>query len=214
MIPQPVQSWADMEDMDDDPLDEFGCGEEDRASDDFLPEVTCPPVRKQTIEPSGRSLATSANDLTILIEADLAWAKKTTIEVTHDVRVYNKETNELKVQQNVRQLNVVAKRDYDKRKELVDKTRTHRGPNRDVVDAEKQETKIKLANSLLKMCYKDPRQPCTFVYPVARIYVLDKDRQTRILTRNEVFRGASCYFEIGDQICDMTTLPQPVQSNK
>jgi hypothetical protein len=182
-------SWADMED---DPLDEFGCDDSKESEAEKEPAI----VAKKEIP-----TATS--------QADLEWAMKRNISVTHDVRFYDKEKNELTVQQNTRQLTVIKKRDYDKLKSLIERTRTHRGVNKDVFDRYNQESKIKLANSLLGMCYKDPRQPCTFVYPIARIHMRNGEGQTRILTRNEVYKASKCYFEIGDIVCDMGPLRSP-----
>jgi hypothetical protein len=182
-------SWADMED---DPLDEFGCDDSKESEAEKEPAI----VTKKEIP-----TATS--------QADLEWAMKRNISVTHDVRFYDKEKNELTVQQNTRQLTVIKKRDYDKLKSLIERTRTHRGVNKDVFDRYNQESKIKLANSLLGMCYKDPRQPCTFVYPIARIHMRNGEGQTRILTRNEVYKASKCYFEIGDIVCDMGPLRSP-----
>lgn len=181
-----AKAWADIADDNDDPLDEFG--DESSAEEKVLDLVT-----EKKIEPISQSLK----------EADLEWAKKMVIEISHDIRLYNKETDKLTIERNTRRLSVIQKRDYDKLKSLVEGLRTHRGANREVVDKEKQRDKIKLANSLLEKCYKDPRQPCTFVYPVARVHVRDSKGQIRILTRNEVFKASNCYFEIGDIVCDM-----------
>lgn len=182
-------AWADMED---DPLDEFGCDDSKESEAEKEPAI----VAKKEIP-----TATS--------QADLEWTMKRNISVTHDVRFYDKEKNELTVQQNTRQLTVIKKRDYDKLKSLIEGTRTHRGANKDILDRYNQESKIKLANSLLGMCYKDPRQPCTFVYPIARIHMRNGEGQTRILTRNEVYKASKCYFEIGDIVCEMGPLRSP-----
>jgi hypothetical protein len=182
-------AWADMED---DPLDEFGCDDSKESE-----------AEKEQVIVAKKEIPTATS------QADLEWAMKRNISVTHDVRFYDKEKNELTVQQNIRQLTVIKKRDYDKLKSLIERTRTHRGVNKDVFDRYNQESKIKLANSLLGMCYKDPRQPCTFVYPIARIHMRNGEGQTRILTRNEVYKASKCYFEIGDIVCEMGPLCSP-----
>jgi hypothetical protein len=185
--PQLSQSWADISEDSDDPLDEFG-------NDNSPPLFNITP---QPHSPKNTPISQSIKS------ADLEWAKKISIKVKHDIRLYDKTTDQLTIHQNTRTLTVIQKRDYDKLKSLIDTTRTHRGPNREFMDKEKQRDKIKLANTLLEKCYKDPRTPCTFVYPVARIHVRDSKGQTRILTRNEIFKASNCYFEIGDIICSM-----------
>jgi hypothetical protein len=192
------QSWADISEDSDDPLDEFGR--------DDLPKNT-----NNTSQP--HILPKNNEVLQSIKEADLEWSKKIIIEVKHDVRLYNKETDKLIIEQNTRRLTVIQKRDYDKLKSLIETTRSHRGPNREFMDKEKQRDKIKLANTLLEKCYKDPRTPCTFVYPVARIHARDSKGQTRILTRNEIFKASNCYFEIGDIICDMNNLSKDSENN-
>lgn len=182
------QAWADMSEDSDDPLDEFGNDDSPHNTD--ITSHPHLPTKKSEVSQS-------------IKEADLEWSKKIVIEVKHDVRSYDKETDKLTIEQNTRRLTVIQKRDYDKLKSLIETTRTHRGPNREFMDKEKQRDKIKLANTLLEKCYKDPRTPCTFVYPVARIHVRDNKGQTRILTRNEIFKASNCFFEIGDIVCNM-----------
>jgi hypothetical protein len=199
---QLAQSWADISEDSDDPLDEFG---HDNSPSNIVPQPHSSPKSRALALPTTPALTNQVSQS--IKSADLEWAKKTTIEVKHDVRLYDKVTDQLTIQQNTRKLTVIQKRDYDKLKSLIETTRSHRGPNREFMDKEKQRDKIKLANTLLEKCYKDPRTPCTFVYPVARIHARDSKGQTRILTRNEIFKASNCYFEIGDIVCSMNVGP-------
>jgi hypothetical protein len=132
------------------------------------------------------------------------------IKITHNVRVFNKDTSEFTNQTNTRKLRVVSKRDYEHLRALIELYKSHRGPNRDRYDHNEQQAKIKLTNSLMEMCYKDPdlRHPCTFWYPVVIIHVRNKEGETRVLTRNEVHKGSSCFFECSDIIFQFK--PEPI----
>ena len=76
------QAWADMSEDSDDPLDEFGNDDSQHNTDTTShPHL---PTKKNEVSQSIR-------------EADLEWSKKIVIEVKHDVRSYDKETDKLTI---------------------------------------------------------------------------------------------------------------------
>lgn len=110
--------------------------------------------------------------------------------IEHDVRIYDKTTGSVTVKKNFRNLNVVSKSSYENLKKLISKFKTHvKG-----VNYNEQKDKIKFANQLLTWCYRDPKIPNCFVYPVAIIEV----SHGKTITRNEVKIGSTAHFTISD----------------
>jgi hypothetical protein len=206
------QAWADMED---DPIEDFpalvspGNSFEPPTSSPETDALTSPSKTiERKCEDQPRSPVPSREAMQVL---DKELERKREIEITHNVRVFNKETGEFTNQTNTRKLRVMSKRNYEHLRELIDRFKSHRGPNRDRYDHREQQAKIKLTNSLMEMCYKDPdpKHPCTFWYPVVIIHVRNQEGETRVLTRNEVHKGSSCFFECSDIIFQF----KPTQSN-
>lgn len=126
-----------------------------------------------------------------LKQFDIELSKLTQLSVVHDVRKYNKEDGRVTTTQNTRILKVVGKQTYDSLKHLIGKFRTHRG---NTFNFKEQQDKIKLANQLLEWCYKDPKVPRCFVYPVAIIHTTNG----KTITRNEVDAKSKSQFSISD----------------
>lgn len=126
-----------------------------------------------------------------LKQFDIELCKLTQLSVVHDVRKYNKEDGSVTTSQHTRILKVVSKQTYDSLKHLIGKFKTHRG---DTFNFKEQQDKIKLANQLLEWCYKDPKVPRCFVYPVAIIHTSNG----KTITRNEVDKKSKSRFSISD----------------
>jgi hypothetical protein len=122
---------------------------------------------------------------------DHSLSNKRELEVIHNVRVYNKDTKEVTTEKNTRKFRVVSKSVYDGFRKIISKYRTHNG-NR--INYHEQVEKIKLANSLMEIAFKDPKVPCCYVYPVIIITL----ESGKTLTRNEVHKGSKCFFEVSD----------------
>ena len=211
------RAWADMED---DPIEDFPTAKSAPHSAYQRPAfepptsppeaVTTPssspsPGKREEDPPHGPAPSPEA-----MRALDEELSRSREIKITHNVRVFNKDTSEFTNQTNTRKLRVVSKRDYEHLRGLIDRFKSHRGPNRDRYDHHEQQAKIKLTNSLMEMCYKDPdpRHPCTFWYPVVIIHVRNKEGETRVLTRNEVHKGSSCFYEVSDIIFQFK--PEPI----
>ncbi len=183
-------SWADAED--EDPIDEFPPLAKTEVNTSFVKPLT------GAAHAAPRE-ATAAQPKVDMSEAekqawkafDLALSKKRSLEVTHAVRVYNKETKEVSTAKNTRTFRVVSKSAYDSLRRLIGKFRTHTG---DKVNFREQADKIKMANSLMEICFKDPKQPCCFIYPVVIIHL----ESGKTLTRNEIHKGSRCLFDVSD----------------
>jgi hypothetical protein len=186
--------------MNEDPVeDDADADSEPAASTDSAP--VCPPV-----EPSEEELAALAAEAekarvakAVATAFERKLSKLKTLSVTHNVRVYNKATGEVALEKNTRTFNVVSKDTYKGFADMIRKYKTHH-PETGRCSWRDQASKIKLTNSLMKMCYKEPNQAC-FVYPVAIIYL----KGDNTLTRNEVMPDSKCYFEVSD----IAYVPQP-----
>lgn len=114
------------------------------------------------------------------------------IKVVHTMKVFDKGSDSFVSLEKERVLRVVSQAHYEGLKLLIGKYRTH---NNDGFVRSEQETKIKLANALMEVAYKNPRIPCSFVYPVVVIHLAGG----RTIVRNKVMAGSSSYFEVVDK---------------
>lgn len=114
------------------------------------------------------------------------------IKVIHTMKVFDKGSNSFVSSQKERVLRVVSQSHYEGLKLLIGRYRTH---NNDSFVRSEQETKIKLANALMEVAYKNPKIPCSFVYPVVVIHLAGG----RTIVRNQVRPGSSSYFEVVDK---------------
>lgn len=111
------------------------------------------------------------------------------LSVSHTVKRRNKDTGELEETSYTRTFKVVTKSMYDSYKKLIAKHKTYSG---DKFNKKEHLSKIKLANELMTMAYKDPDVPCCFNYPVVNIYLKNGNR----ITRNEILPSSTCAFDI------------------
>jgi hypothetical protein len=100
-----------------------------------------------------------------------------------------------------RTLQIVQQSEYEKRKKLIEKMKSH--PSRGY-DKDQQKGKIKLANSLMSWCHRGSR-PGQFIYPVASIHLRPKvgESNIRYLIRDVVDPDTRCFFEITDMVYSM-----------
>lgn len=174
MILKPqTKRWADYSDDEDDNNEKNNKYQENNDSKDKI-------LTKEDIE-----------NIKKLKDFDIELSKLTQLSVIHDVRKYNKEDGSVITTQNTRILKVVGKQTYDSLKHLIGKFKTHRN---DSFNFKEQQDKIKLANQLLEWCYKDPKVPRCFVYPVAIIHTSNG----KTITRNEVDKKSKSQFSISD----------------
>lgn len=135
-------------------------------------------------------------------------SKKHTIEVSHNVKIFDKQNKEVRVGQNIRTLNVVSKSTYDSIKNTISRFRPFKKSTygKNFIDYKEQTDKILLANSLMKMCYKDPKVLSRFVYPVI---VMQLDNGKTVL-KNEMYydyKTKKCSkndFSISDNVVTFT----------
>jgi len=114
------------------------------------------------------------------------------IKVVHTMKAFDKASDSFVSLNKERILRVVSQSHYEGLKLLIGKYKTHKN---DSFDKSEQETKIKLANALMEIAYKNPKIPCSFVYPVVIIHLAGG----RTIVRNQVRPGSSSYFEVVDK---------------
>lgn len=120
------------------------------------------------------------------------------IAIPYKSHVFDKESGKYQEVAKTRVLRVISQQYYEQLQRLIGGYRTHRGPNGGYVDAEKQKTKIKLANELLQCCAKDKNKKCCFLYAIAIIHTTDKEGNSKKIVRNEIQSTSRCYFECDD----------------
>jgi hypothetical protein len=135
-------------------------------------------------------------------ELDLMLSKKREISIDHNIRVYDKENDEVRTEVNTRIFQVTSQNIYDSILKLILGYRTHKNGK---INYKQQADKIKLTNQLMNMCYKDSKVPYCFVYPIIiiNIYRLnDNDDENthkekkKTLTRNYIKPGSKCQFTV------------------
>lgn len=172
-----TSSWADSED---DPF-----------------EVAFPPLNKETEQVPNKTHVLdsqeeprSNTDLEAKKWADydkyLSLSK--TVNITHNVKVYNRSTKESSTIKNVRTLKITTKENYMNLYKLAGRYKPLKANG--YFDRKDQKDKIDVANTLLNLAYKDPKIPCCFIYPVV-IIELDNGKT---ITRNEIRPGSKCNF--------------------
>jgi hypothetical protein len=112
------------------------------------------------------------------------------LRITYNVNKYGK------IQTNERQFNVVSRHTYENLKKLIMRHKTHKEGK---INWEEQTSKIKLANNLMSLCFKESSQKCAFVYPV--IIITLKNGKT--ITKNYIKEGSSLQFTINDIVYNM-----------
>jgi len=180
--------WGDIVDTDDE--------DDDAGESMFFPnpnKIAPTPAEAKAVtvpEPlADNEVQTSPAEKLAWNEFDKGLGRLRSINIEYTVRSLDKETGETKKTVNVRTLKVVSKAMYDSYRTLINKYTTHSGTR---VDYREQASKIKVANSLMEMAYKDPKIPYCFIYAVANIHM----RDNRLLTRNIVTPGSKCYFDV------------------
>lgn len=185
------KNWGDISDEDDDDIVNF-------------PPLACIPLLPiSTATSSGQSSNTSvdrskqprletADEKKAYSAFNLLLAKKRVLAITHNIRSFNKETQEVETKIQTREFQIVSKLMYENTKKLVDRMKTHVG---DRVLYREQQEKIKLANHLMLWAYKDPSEPC-FLYPVVVINLPNG----KTLTRDEVQKTSKCIFHVQTMI--------------
>lgn len=186
-----IGSWADAEEENDSELNLHAGKSEPENSHSEAKENNSKP--KRLLNPPKKQV-----DKAAIRELDASLKSKIEIEIPYKSRVFDKETGKYQEVTNTRVLRVVSQQHYNQLQKLISGYKTHRGPNGEYVDAEKQKTKIKLANELLKCCAKDKNEPCCFVYAVAAIHTRDRAGNKKVTIRNEVYPTSRCYFECDD----------------
>ena len=129
-----------------------------------------------------------------ILDLDNKLSQKTQIKIDY---VYNKKD---KNESYSRVFNVVSKHTYDNIKKLIMRYKTHKN---DKVNWEEQNVKIKLANNFMGLCYKDPTQKCTYIYPVVIITL----KNGKTVTKNSVHEDSSLQFTINDILYNMYKEP-------
>jgi hypothetical protein len=177
------KSWADVMD---DPLDE----EEELV--DLNNDRQFPAIEESKKLPNEIKVKMTEEEKIAWREFDKSLASKKTIQITHNIRIYNPETKQDYLEKNTRTLRVVSKATYESFSNLIKKFKTH--DKKGYINYKDQSEKIKLTNDLMNMAYKDPNIPCCFIYPVSIIILKNGKR----LTRNEVKKDSKCLFSISD----------------
>lgn len=141
---------------------------------------------KPEVEPSNK-FSEESDDKSL---SDFYLSTKQQIKINYTIsKKENNETFE-------RTFNVVSRRTYENFKKLIMRYKTHKNEK---VNWEEQKNKIKLANSLMSMCYKDSSQKCTFIYPVVIITL----RNGKTLTKNYIREDSGLQFTINDIVYNM-----------
>jgi hypothetical protein len=133
---------------------------------------------------------------------DQVLSGKNEIKVTHKIRFYNKETKQAEESINTRTLKIVSKNLYDSFKKLINGYKTHiidstsdnTTPSEHKIIKNEQAGKIKMANEIMTMAYKDPEHQCCFIYPVIIIYISNSKK----ITRNYIPKSSKHVFDISD----------------
>lgn len=121
------------------------------------------------------------------------------IEITHNVIYDDRKTGKSLSYKNLRVLRVSTKDYYDNLLKLIKFYKPIKSDG--WVDFKTQKSKIDTANALLEICYKDPKIPCCFVYPIA---VLETDEGETII-RNHIYKN----YKGPVVIENMLYLPKP-----
>jgi len=180
------KSWADYSDEDEDEPIPFSLSEENidikqdcsQASEEKATPVETPVMSEQ--------------DKAQQKAFDILLSKVREIKVPHSTKTFDEKTGTFLLQENIRTFRVVSQNYYDGLKRLIGLYKTHK---KNLFNRSEQYNKIKLANELMQVAYKNPNIPCCFVYPVV-IIRMDGDRS---IVRNEVNPGSSCYFYVSDK---------------
>lgn len=101
-----------------------------------------------------------------------------TVQISHNIKVFNDKLKQSDTKEHTRTFNIVSENTFHTLKTQVDREKNIK-------------KKVKLANSLMSLAYKDPNEP-RFVYPIIVITLDDG----RVLTRNEVKINGSRDFSI------------------
>lgn len=176
-------NWGDISDDDD-----YSCdlsfppiGSDQNADVAFVPD------KDEDDDTQTVSMSDAEKDAWRQFNVDLRKVKRLNIEYTS--RSTDPETKETTKKTCTRKVRMVSKNLYDSLFNLVNKFKTHRN---DRCDYKEQKAKIKIANDLMEMAYKDPDVPACFVYAVANISL----RDGRKIISNSVLPTSKSQFTV------------------